>query len=135
MAITINAYFTDSANGNDRRVKYASDYTSDILLHATHLLQAINALLVDLGVISIVVTSGWRPPSVNVAIGGAKSSAHCTGEACDLADAAGTLKRQLEDNPDLLIKHDLYMEDPSATKTWCHLQTRATKSGKRIFKP
>jgi len=135
MAITINSYFADSATGSDRRVKYAADYTSNILLNATHLLQAINALLADLGIISIVVTSGWRPPTVNVAIGGAKSSAHCTGEACDLADSTGKLKQQLVDKPELLVKHDLYMEDPSATKNWCHLQTRPTKSGKRIFKP
>jgi hypothetical protein len=30
---------------------------------------------------------------------------------------------------------DLYCEDFKYTKTWVHLQSRPTRSGKRIFKP
>jgi len=34
-----------------------------------------------------------------------------------------------------LVKYGLYMEDLSATPTWCHLQFVVTKSGKHIFMP
>lgn len=34
-----------------------------------------------------------------------------------------------------LEKHGLYREHPDATPTWCHLTTRAPKSGKRTFRP
>lgn len=135
VAISIEAYFTDSKTGQDRRVKYGTDYTNEILQNATALLEKVNALLADLGIISCIVSSGWRPPAVNVAIGGAKNSAHCSGEAVDLADSSGEIKRKLEDKQELLVKHDLYMESPSATKTWCHLQTRKIRSGRRIFLP
>jgi hypothetical protein len=126
MAITLDSYFTDSTTGVDRRI----DYTSEILLNATKLLQAVNALLVDLGVISIVVTSGWRPPSVNVAIGGAKNSLHVLGRACDLADKSGELKQKIQDEEtkrrdnnqeSLLRKHGLWMECAESAPTWCHL--------------
>lgn len=36
---------------------------------------------------------------------------------------------------DMLEKHGLYREHPSATPTWCHLTTRAPASGKRTFYP
>lgn len=135
MAITLDAYFTDSKTGEDRRIKYASDYTPQILENAKALLEKVNTLLTDLGAITAIVNSGFRPPSVNVAIGGAKNSAHCTGEAVDIADKTGSFKEQILNRIDLLEKHDLYMEDRSATPSWCHLQTRKTKSGHRIFKP
>lgn len=34
-----------------------------------------------------------------------------------------------------LEKHGLYREHPAYTPTWCHLTTRAPKSGKRTFIP
>jgi hypothetical protein len=135
VAISINAYFTDPKTGEDRRVKYGADYTPEILSNATALLEKVNALLADLGVISVTLNSGWRPVAYNASIGGAKSSAHCTGEACDLSDSTSGIKNQLVAKSELLVKHNLYMEDPAATRLWCHLQTRTIKSGNRIFKP
>lgn len=39
----------------------------------------------------IIVTSGYRSPEVNTAVGGASSSAHCSGLACDFScPGAGT---------------------------------------------
>ena len=79
------------------------------------------------------VTSGYRPDKLNAIIGGAPNSAHCTCQAIDLEDH-GDLKQWVIDNG-ILEKYDLYMEDPKSTDTWCHLQRRKTKSGKRIFIP
>lgn len=34
-----------------------------------------------------------------------------------------------------LEEHGLYREDPDSTRGWCHLTTRAPRSGRRTFKP
>lgn len=81
------------------------------------------------------VTSGYRPPSINSSVGGALKSAHLTCEAIDLADPVGLIDKWLIQNPELLIEYGLYLESPSKTPGWCHLQTRAPKSGNRVFLP
>jgi len=100
------------------------------------LLNQVNALLDKFGEIRNV-TSGFRPPEFNTPEHGVANprpgSAHLTGEAIDLEDKDGKLKAFC--TLDILKEFDLYMEHPSATPTWCHLQTRPTKSGNRIFYP
>jgi hypothetical protein len=73
---------------------------------------------------------GWRPPECPI---GAPRSAHKTGEAIDIYDADGDIDGAIDDP--LLRKHGLYREHPSATRSWCHLTTRAPKSGRRSFYP
>ena len=46
----------------------------------------------------IVVTSGYRSPALNRAVGGARASQHCTGEAADIRSLSDTR----EDNMELL---------------------------------
>lgn len=81
------------------------------------------------------ISSGYRPAAVNAAAGGAKKSAHLTCEACDLRDPGNKLGKWLIERPDVLVALDLYLEEPTATPGWCHLQSRRTGSGRRIFKP
>jgi hypothetical protein len=73
---------------------------------------------------------GWRPPECDI---GAPNSAHKTGEAVDIYDADGDIDGAIDDP--LLRKYGLYREHPSATRSWCHLTTRAPKSGRRSFYP
>ena len=63
------------------------------------------------------------------------NSAHITGEAVDIYDTDRSLCIYLQDHPEILESCDLYMEDPRYTNGWTHLQSRKTKSGKRIFIP
>jgi hypothetical protein len=77
------------------------------------------------------VTSGYRCPVHNKAIGGAKRSAHLTGEAADISDPKGDLK--LFCTEAVLQAVGLWMEHPSATPGWAHLQVRPV--GTRIFRP
>lgn len=91
-----------------------------------------NALLKELEVVA-TVSSGFRPSAANSNAGGAKKSAHMSGEAIDLVDIDGKLKVKM--SLELLKKYDLYMESGEYTKTWLHLQTRPTRSGRRIFIP
>lgn len=82
------------------------------------------------------ITSGWRPPSVNAAThGAAPRSKHMTGQAIDIADPDGTLDDWCFCHLDVLAECGLWMEHPSATRGWCHVQTVPPKSGNRAFYP
>jgi len=83
----------------------------------------------------MVVSSGYRPGKYNTQAGGAKSSAHLTCEACDFRDEDHSLKDYVVHNPSILVDCGLYMEWPSNTPNWCHLQVRTIPSGNRIFRP
>jgi len=111
------------------------EYPLDELLeiNCAKLLYRVNGLLKVLKV-NPSVTSGYRPGHYNKAAGGATQSSHISCEAVDLGDAHLQLGKTIA-NSMLLKDFDLYMEDPAATPGWCHLQTRPTRSGKRIFKP
>lgn len=76
----------------------------------------------------IVISSGYRPGKYNTAVGGAKNSSHLTCQAVDLADSDKKIKEWCISHIDVLNRIGLYMEDPSRTPTWCHLQTRKTKN-------
>lgn len=80
-------------------------------------------------------TSGFRSPTYNKQIGGSPNSAHCFAKAIDVVDKDGSLGKWLLQNEHHIIDLDLYAEHPDYTKGWCHLTTRAPKSGLRFFKP
>lgn len=82
------------------------------------------------------VTSGWRPALVNGATpGAAPRSKHMTGQAIDIADPEGDLDSWCVENQELLADIGLWLEHPSATKSWTHAQCVPPKSGKRVFYP
>lgn len=123
----------------------------DVRTNAEDLLRRVNALLDDPALAEVEaaedrhVNSGWRPAWYNAQVGGAApKSKHITGNAIDLADPEGELDDLLqadylrcvgEGRVPLLVKYDLYMEHPLATKGWCHLQNIAPRSGNRVFIP
>lgn len=72
------------------------------------------------------VSSGYRPPSINARIGGAKRSAHLLCKAVDFKDTDGSLAQWCLDNIDFIKSCGLYMEHPDFTKGWVHLQTIPT---------
>jgi hypothetical protein len=115
------------------RAKF-EDLPEDLQKNGTDLLEKLNKFRALYGK-PMYVSSGYRPPDVNKAAGGGSKSAHLTLQACDFRDADGELKKFVAENPDVLEKCDLYMENPAITKTWLHLQTRKTKAGNRIFNP
>jgi hypothetical protein len=106
--------------------------TKEMEANLAKLLEALNKFRSRYGK-PMVVSSGYRPGKYNKSAGGAKNSAHLTCEATDFADADGKLKAYVKTNPSVLEECGLYMEDPERTKTWIHLQIRATKN--RVFKP
>lgn len=82
------------------------------------------------------ITSGWRPMAINQSTrGAAPRSLHITCQACDLYDPEGVIDDWCMDHLDVLEQLGLWLEHPSATKGWCHVQTLAPRSGRRVFYP
>jgi hypothetical protein len=78
---------------------------------------------------------------LSTATTGRPGSSHKEGEGADVFDEGDSLDRWLDQfeggngGNSKLEQHGLYREHPDDTPGWCHLQTRAVKSGRRTFKP
>lgn len=85
-----------------------------------------------------LVSSGWRPPAINAGTpGAAPNSKHMTAQAIDLYDPEGELDEWLITSAGQIVLQDLglWLEHPSATKGWCHLQSVPPRSKNRVFYP
>lgn len=131
----------DFMKGRDR--VYASAFTDAILEASTETLRRANALLerfyesVPTAAIRSC-NSGWRPPALNAQVrGAALHSKHMTGHAIDISDDDEALDRWLlmAEGQAWLVTLGLWMEHPSKTPRWCHVQTIPPKSGNRVFMP
>lgn len=119
--------------GRDRL--FSAELSAEIVSNAAILIERVHRLLAEFGE-ERDITSGWRPAAVNANTpGAALKSKHMTGQAVDLADPDGDLDEWCLDHPELLEKHNLWLESPAATKGWCHLQSVPPKSGRRVFYP
>lgn len=122
--ITVDDYLMNRKDG----------LTFELLSNAMDTVEKVNLLLEAFGE-HRRVTSGYRPAYVNEKVGGAKRSNHMLCKACDLADVGGKLDQWCMDNQDKLSEIGLWLEHPSATVGWCHVQTVPPRSGNRVFKP
>lgn len=131
--ITLDEYFGDKPD------RFPQDYTEEIIHNAAELISRVNDLLdriPDHYYRWEGIASGWRPRSYNATIpGAAKNSKHITAQAIDIRDVEGDLDNTLYVRQAFLVTANLYMEHPSATKGWCHLQTVSPRSGNRVFYP
>ena len=111
-----------------------SELTHEDYCNAIKLLVQVNKLREHLG-LPFVVTSGYRSPSYNKSINGAKNSSHCRAAAVDIADRDGKLYAAVTANSNkLLVEYDLYAEDRLDAPTWLHLSILPPKSGSRVFR-
>lgn len=130
--LTLDDWITSSGRYSERAKSY--ELTASVIKNAKSLLEKVNLALEYVGQENPKVSSGFRTRSVNQSLpNSAKMSAHMSGEAIDILDPSGDLDRLL--TRAVLEKFDLYREDSEYTQGWCHLQTRKTSSGKRIFIP
>lgn len=98
------------------------ELTLEVIDNGMALLDKVNALLSDLGIQNVKVSSGFRPSAVNAGIpNAAKKSSHMICKAIDLEDPDGKLDKLIESRPDLLRKYGLFQENPVSTKNWAHL--------------
>lgn len=84
----ISKYFTvgEATNRETRRIPQSADIRQNILTLATKLDE-----IRDAWGSPIAVTSWYRPPAVNAAVGGARNSQHLYGKAADIRPASGDI--------------------------------------------
>lgn len=114
--------------------------SAELQSNAENLLLKVNSLLQALNCQKVTVTSGYRSPEHNKAIGGAAASRHCLAQAIDLADNDRRLGDTLMLHQDLLKKRDMAMEAlPYCVKLsgnkWVHLQSVLPASKRTVFIP
>lgn len=126
--------WASSSNKYPERLK-SPEYTDEVKKNAQILLDKVNALLEELGVDSVTISSGFRPSAVNASVGGAKKSNHLDGHALDLVDYNGSLRDLFLKNLELAKKYGIHFEDFRWTPGWVHAQDKVPGSKKRIFVP
>jgi hypothetical protein len=140
MIVTVADYLMD----RDRT--FPQEYTIGIKANAELTVDAVNVLLKRLDASGVhldvhpvtrtIISSGWRPPQLNNEVKNASvRSKHMTGQACDLYDPDGLIDDWLMDNLPIDRGLGLWMEHPSATKGWAHVQIVPPRSGKVCFFP
>lgn len=129
--LTVDKYLGDHVTNP----VYASELTDEMRENAAALVGKINAALEAFGE-DRRCNSGWRPRLYNKLVpGAAVRSHHITCNAADMEDQDGALRDWCMDNLATLELIGLWMEHPSATKGWCHLQQVPPRSGRRVFYP
>lgn len=125
---------------------YPDECTPEVLANVATTVEKVNSLLAVLEAEGIpleesptsksIISSGWRPPQINAQVkNAAPRSKHMTGEACDLYDPEGLIDDWCLDHLGSLSAIGLWLESPSATKGWSHVQIVPPRSGKRVFIP
>ena len=98
------------------------ELTSELKQNGVKLLNQVNQFLKDIGIKQVIVSSGFRTSEANASLpNSAKRSLHMSCKAIDIADPDGGLATLIENEPDLLRKYGLWLEDPNYTKSWVHL--------------
>lgn len=134
----ITEYDIITASGKYPERQYSSELTEEVKNNIKIIKNRVNNLLNELNVKTATVSSGFRPQSVNTKIkNAAKKSLHTQGLAVDLEDVGQFISNKIKNSPELLKKHNLWLENNNYTKTWCHLDASSTRKDReiRIFIP
>jgi len=119
-----------------RDLLHPAELTPSLRSNAVCTVERTNALLRLTGIRGCTVNSGWRPTAINASIENASPrSRHITCQAIDLCDEYDTLDAWCMANLPVLEAIGLWLEHPSATPGWCHVQTVPPGSGRRVFFP
>lgn len=112
----------------------SDECTTSVRICASDLAERVTRLCTEIG-LRPAISSGFRTSQANQLTGGRSRSAHVSGEAVDFSDPKGQMKDAILRDLSILDRCDLYCESFDATPRWVHLQSRPTKSGKRVFIP
>jgi len=130
-----------------RDVAYREEMTAEIVRNAGVTVERVNRLLRHIAAecglraehqpdTGSPVASGWRPVEINARVPAAvPDSPHITGAACDLYDPLNALDDWCMGHLEVLEQLGLWLEHPSQTDGWCHLQIVAPRCGSRVFDP
>lgn len=138
----LHKYFSRQELLHGREV--ANPLTPEMEENLEKLIKALNPIREAWGR-PMIVSSCYRPASINASVGGAKLSAHQSCQAVDIVDKEGAFAQFCLDNLTLLEECGIFLEDPRYTiivdksgvrqNGWVHLDIRGPKSGKRVFIP
>lgn len=123
-----------TASGSHPERLHHKELTQEVKDNLTKLLEKVNALLTELSITNVIVSSGFRPSDVNAATAGsAKHSLHMSGNAVDIA--THTVYDKVAGHPELLKKYGLWMESSKQATSWTHLDDSTTRTDRpiRIF--
>jgi hypothetical protein len=118
----------------DRHADHILEYTELVQSNLERLADILTNLQNKYGK-QFVLTSGWRPRSLNAQKGGSKASKHIDGLAADIGDVDGAIMSWILQNIDIVKNLGIYIEDFRWTPTWVHLQIKAPNSKKTIYIP
>lgn len=111
------------------------DLTPEQIANMNTLIPKVNELLERYGK-PLTMNSGYRTKEDQLRINPkAPNSRHCEAAAIDIGDKDHSFRYWVLMHLDYLIELGLYLEDPSHTASWIHLQCTPPKSGKTIFIP
>lgn len=136
MTITLQDLLTSSGKYPERAE--SKELTQQLKNNGVKLLENVNALLHELKIENVTVSSGFRPSDINAKIpNAAKRSLHTVCRAVDLKDSDGKIDELIKSKPELLRKYNLWLENPDNTVGWCHLDDSDSRTDReiRIFKP
>ena len=135
--LNLSDYLTASNKYPERAIH--KELTNELLDNAKDFVDTINAFLTEIGLEDVEeVSSGFRPTDVNSKIpNAAKASLHSKCLAVDFKDPQGKIAKKCKENPTLLKKYKLFLENPEYTKGWCHLDKSPTRPDRpsRMFNP
>lgn len=69
----------------------------------------------------VIVTSGYRCPELNKAVGGAKTSQHTKGQAADIIIRGVGVHKLFETIQFILPEYDQLIEEHSSNTSWVHI--------------
>jgi zinc D-Ala-D-Ala carboxypeptidase len=111
------AEFTHSQTA--ARLGLDNDPPIEIVAALKRTAQGLEAVRVRLGGVPIIISSGYRSPAVNRAVGGSERSQHMRGEAADFtAPRFGTPRQIVDALADSDVPFDQCILEHNA---WCHI--------------
>ncbi|NHQ84882.1 peptidase M15 [Iodobacter sp. HSC-16F04] len=117
--------------------RYNIDNSLPVNMHenATHTCEQLEKVRAILGNNPLIITSGWRNPALNKAVGGSASSDHATARAVDIRcpkfGTARTIARVLAASD---IEFDqLILESPTLPGAWVHIGFRKGTNRRQVL--
>lgn len=103
----------------------------DVLARMRNTAQGMEGVRVVLGGAPIIISSGYRSPAVNAAVGGAKNSQHMTGEAVDFtAPRFGSVGEVFEAIKRSGVKFDQLIQEFGS---WVHISFSDKPRGQTLI--
>lgn len=125
--ITASDVLTTCGKHNER-LRWVSDAVQE---NAIETARKVSAMMLMFGS-SRTLTSGFRDPESNKSANGAPHSRHMYGQAADIEDGNGDLKRWAKNNRNAFDSIGLWCEPLHMTPTWLHVQTVPTPNKERV---